>query len=65
MRTYHITISHGRLILTAHAGHLYLFQADFSLTEFDALLAMLRNELVNETARVIPEVAEVMRGEQK
>ena len=63
MRTYHITISHGRLILTAHAGDLYLFGADFSLTEFDALLAMLRNELVNETAGVVEEMpVEVREG---
>jgi len=62
MRTYHISISHGRLILTARIGNLQLFEADFSCTEPDALLAMLRNELVNETGRAVEESPVEARG---
>ena len=57
MRTYRISICNGRLILSASSGTLYLFQADFSISELDALLGMLRNELVNETARLVEEVS--------
>ena len=54
MRVYTLAIAEGRAIVTAHTvDGLELFRADFSVTEIEAALSFLREELKQEVGREI------------